>query len=275
MTASDPSAKSSVAVVTGGSRGMGFAAARRLGRRHTLLLADLDAAGLEKAAKTLRAEGHSVTTVAADISKAGDVARLAEATAALGSFAVLVHAAGLSPSMADPSRILTVNLGGTALVERAFLPLAGPGSCAVLIASTAGHMGSWPTRSDPELTQPLAGGALDRLVAQAATPEAAYSLSKRGVILYCETVAPEWGAKGARIVSISPGMIDTPMNALEFARQPLMKHMLDMTPIRRLGEADDIAAAVEFLTSDAAAFITGTDLRIDGGATPVFRHLAE
>jgi NAD(P)-dependent dehydrogenase (short-subunit alcohol dehydrogenase family) len=237
------------------------------------VLADINAAGLEAAAQELRADGCTVTTVQVDITRPDAVAHLAATASALGPLGVLVHAASLSPTMADGRRIMAVNLVGAALVERAFLPLAGPGTAAVLIASTAGHTGPAAKRSDLILTTPLAEDFWAQLEVDIAEPTHAYSLSKRGVILYCEAVVPEWGARGARIVTVSPGMIETPMGEREFAAQPLMRNMLDMTPIRRWGRADEIAATVEFLVSDSASFITGTDIRVDDGVTPLFKKL--
>ncbi len=262
-----------IAVITGGASGMGLECARRLGARHRLVLADLNPAGLEAAATMLIAEGCVVAPVVTDVTLPDSVARLAETARSLGPLDTLVHAAGLSPTMADGRRIMAVNLVGTALVERAFLELAVPGSAAVLIASTAGHTGPASRRNDPILAMPLAVEFWDAVASDIADPVSAYSVSKRGVILYAETVAPDWGTRGARIVSISPGMIDTPMNAREFAVQPLMKNMLDMSPIPRCGRAEEIAATVEFLISDGASFITGTDIRVDGGVTPQIRKL--
>jgi len=262
-----------IAVVTGGSSGMGLECARRLGPRHRLVLADINAAGLDAAAAELTAAGCAVTPVTVDVTDPESVARLAETARSLGPLDALVHAAGLSPTMADGRRIMAVNLVGTALIERAFLPLTQPGSAAVLIASTAGHTGPAAKRDDPFLAAPLAEDFWDRIAPDIADPISAYSVSKRAVIIYCEAVAPEWGARGARIVSISPGMIDTPMSTREFAAQPLMRNMLDMSPIPRFGRAAEIAATAEFLLSDGAAFITGTDIRVDGGVTPLFRKL--
>jgi NAD(P)-dependent dehydrogenase (short-subunit alcohol dehydrogenase family) len=260
-----------LAVITGGSSGMGLECARRLGAGHRLVLADINAAGLEAAAAELRTAGYSVTPVTVDVTDPDSVAQLAETARSLGPLDALVHAAGLSPTMADGRRVMAVNLVGAALVERAFLKLAGPGAAAVLIASTAGHTGPASKRSDPILTTPLAEDFWERSADDIADPVSAYSLSKRGVILYCEAVAPEWGARGARIVTVSPGMILTPMGEREFAAQPLMRNMLDMSPIPRWGRAEEIAATVAFLVSDEASFITGTDIRVDGGVTPLFK----
>jgi NAD(P)-dependent dehydrogenase (short-subunit alcohol dehydrogenase family) len=255
----------SIAVITGGSSGMGLACAFRFGRRHRLLLADVNGEKLEQAAAELRAAGCSVTAVAADITNADSIENMVTTAKSLGQMKVLLHAAGLSPTMASGKRIMEVNLVGTALVERAFRPLATAGTVAVLIASTAGHQ--FAHRNDPALRRPLSERFWTEIAADCETPEIAYSLSKRGVILFCEAVAAAWGAKGARIVTISPGLIETPMGKQEFAKQPLMRGMLDNTPLQRWGQAGDIALAAEFLASDAASFITGTDLRIDGGIT--------
>lgn len=262
----------SVAVITGGCGGMGLACARRLGRRHALILADIDAARLEPAAEELQAAGYQAVAIPTDVTRQDAVAALVETAKSLGRLEVLVHTAGLSPSMADARRILEVNLVGTALVERAFLPLAGQGTAAIFIASTAGHMSPFGKEYDRVMRHPMADDFFARLMPVIKSGADAYFMSKRGVIHYCEAVAPDWAARGARITTISPGMIATPMNDLEFANQPLMKPMLEMTPIRRFGDPDEIAAAVEFLASSDAAFITGTDLRIDGGVTPLFQN---
>lgn len=215
-----------------------------------------------------------MTPVHGDITDPDLIAALVDTTSSIGKLRVLVHTAGLSPSMAGHERIVEVNLLGTALVERAFLPIAKLGTAAILIASSAGHMSPYGDRLDALFDHPLAADFMARASAAISSGEDAYFTSKRGVIRYCEQVAPEWAKRGARITTISPGMIDTPMNALEFAKQPLMRVMLEVTPIPRYGTADEIAAAVEFLASEDASFITSTDLRIDGGSTPVFRNLA-
>ncbi len=116
------------------------------------------------------------------------------------------------------------------------------------------------------LKQPLAENVIDRMEQfTQGNADAAYSLSKLGVLLIVEDQAWTWGEKGARITSISPGTINTPMGRQEASQQKEMKTMLDNTPLRREGEACEIASAVAFLLSDAASYITGIDLRVDGG----------
>jgi NAD(P)-dependent dehydrogenase (short-subunit alcohol dehydrogenase family) len=102
-------------------------------------------------------------------------------------------------------------------------------------------------------------------------PGAAYGLAKRGVQRLVQRAAVAWGVRGGRINSVSPGMIDTPMGRQEFEQQPLMQVMLDMTPLGREGTADELADAVTFLLSDAATFVTGTDLLVDGGIVAALR----
>jgi NAD(P)-dependent dehydrogenase (short-subunit alcohol dehydrogenase family) len=142
----------------------------------------------------------------------------------------------------------------------------------VLIASQAGHFAR--DTASPELTalldDPLAGDLLPQL--EALNPgllesAGAYGGSKLGVIRLAEREAVPWGALGGRVVSLSPGIIDTGMGQQEFAAQPMMAVMVEKTPLGRMGTDDEIASVVEFLCSDAASFITGSDILVDGGST--------
>ncbi|QJC51209.1 SDR family oxidoreductase [Paenibacillus albicereus] len=256
-----------VYVITGGSGGMGKATAELVGRKGTVLLADVSEQRLMLAKEELAAKGISdVHWQTVDITSKSDVTALAQKAAELGTLRGLVHTAGLSPTMADSRRITEVNLVGTGLVLEAFLPLAGPGAVAVLISSMSGHMAPRQGPYTEILKNPLADHAVETMEQFAqGDPGTAYSLSKLGVLLIVEDQAWAWGEKGARIASISPGTIDTPMGRQEAEQQAQMKVMLDHTPLRREGKPSEIAAAVEFLLSDAASYITGTDLRVDGG----------
>ncbi|MET0370389.1 MAG: SDR family oxidoreductase [Sphingobium sp.] len=254
----------SISVITGAGSGMGAEVARRFAGEGPLLLCDVSEGRLQALLPTLAGQGHVI--VAGDLTDPAVIARIAQAVAQGGGLARLVHAAGLSPTMADPRRILDVNLCASARLLDAVEGLAGAGSAAVLIASIAGHNAA--IDRDADLDAPLAPGVLDRLV-EGIDSYGAYSYSKRGVMRLVEARARSWGQRGARIVSLSPGLIATPMNEAEFDANPIIGRMLDATPVPRMGSAGEIADAIAYLCSDRASFVTGTDLRVDGGIVAV------
>lgn len=255
-----------LAVVVGAG-GMGMAVARRLAQRCRVLLADLDADRAAAMAACLRAEGGEAEGIACDVTDREAVARLADAVAARGGFDALAHVAGLSPSMGDFATIVRVNLTGPALVASALLPHARPASAAVLVASLAAHGPDEPSVADllaapeaPDLAEALAARLGD-----CANPGMAYALSKRALLSLARARAADWGARGARICTVSPGMIATPMGAREFAASEGKRALFAKTPLKREGTMQEIADAIDFLLSDRASFITGTDLLVDGG----------
>jgi NAD(P)-dependent dehydrogenase (short-subunit alcohol dehydrogenase family) len=264
-----------IAVVVGAG-GIGIAAARRLGQRHRVLLADRDEAHLERSVATLRREGHDAIGAICDVTDAGAVAALTRRTEEHGSMRVLAHVVGLSPSMADWRTLMAVNLIGAARVADAMLPLASQGAAAIFIASLAGHRPSPDKRIAALLERPLDPGfllELETALTEPATPALAYQYSKWALIRMCQRLAPAWGARQARIVSLSPGFIATPMGALEFERQPSKYAILPKTPLGREGTMLEIADAVEFLASERASFISGTDLLVDGGLGAALRYV--
>ncbi len=258
-----------VLVVTGAG-GMGMAIARRLGPGRRVLLADYAETVLEQAVQQLQAEGYDVHGRQTDVSDAAAVRSLADAAAELGTFRILVHTAGVSPVQAPPERVIAVDVVGTALVLDEFLRLAGPGSVAVCVASMAGAMATLPPEAEHLLattpTAELAG--LPLLDPARLDRGAAYSIAKRANQLRVQWASLQWGRKGGRVVSVSPGIISTPMGQEELSGPsgPMMRAMIAASGTGRVGTPDDIAAAVEFLVSPAASFITGTDLLVDGGA---------
>jgi NAD(P)-dependent dehydrogenase (short-subunit alcohol dehydrogenase family) len=261
----------SVIVSTGAARGMGYACAQRLASEcDVLVVADRDEEGLAKATSSLEGKAQ-VVPVRADVSDAASVRALAERVAALGEFRGLAHAAGISPTMADWRRIVDVDLRGSALLLDALLPQVVPGSAAVCFASMSAYMAA--QNPDPTLTpildDPLARDFLDRLAAlndpRIGDPGQAYGWAKRGVIRLVQREAVRWGARGGRVVSISPGIIDTPQAQQEMEQHPMMKVMIDHTPLARMGRSDEVAELIAFLLSSRASYLTGTDILIDGG----------
>jgi NAD(P)-dependent dehydrogenase (short-subunit alcohol dehydrogenase family) len=257
-----------VAVITGAGGGLGLACAQRFARSHSLVLADARPESLERAEEILRPTGAELTTTLCDISDAAAVTNLAQLARDRGRLAVLLHTAGLSRSMADGPRIIEVNLVGAALVLAALLPLATRGSVAVCISSIGAHR--HPIRElDGLLLDPHEPGFQTRLEATlplTGRSGLAYDLSKRGITLLCERGAAAWGKRGGRIISLSPGPIDTPMGELEGRRDA--GGLEEISALGRVASAAEIAGAASLMCSENASYITGCDLRVDGGIIP-------
>ena len=260
-----------VGIVTGAGSGIGAACARRLaGTVDVLFLADIDEAPLA----VLAGEITTGEPIALDGTDAAALQRLAERASATGTLRRVVHAAGISPTMGDWRRILEVDLVGSALLVEALRPLATTGTAFVCFASMAAHLSMQSPQSlnleaDSAVDQPLADDFFDTYCAavgdQARDPGVAYAWAKRGVQRLVSRESTVLGPRGARICSISPGMIDTPMGRQEYEQQPMMKVLDDITPLRRMGRPDELAAVAAFLVSDDASFMTGVDVLVDGG----------
>jgi NAD(P)-dependent dehydrogenase (short-subunit alcohol dehydrogenase family) len=265
-------------VVIVGAGGMGEAIARRIGSGRRLLVADYDEPLLERLQSELGGDGFDVETRRVDVSSRESVAALADRAAELGSVTTVVHTAGLSPAQAPVDAILRVDLLGVAISLDEFARVIAPGGAGVVIASMAGTMavGRFPaemeaalaiTPTDELLALPfLAAGAV-------ADPGAAYGIAKRANQVRVQAASLAWGEKGARVNSISPGVISTPMGQQELASASgaFMRAMVDASGTGRLGTPVDIAAAAAFLVGPDASFITGTDLLVDGGVIAALR----
>lgn len=263
-------------IVITGLGGMGLATARRLGSGRQLVLADHAQELLERVADTLRGEGHTVDSLRVDVADPRSVERLAQHAGALGSLRAVVHTAGVSPVQASPERIIQVDVLGTAHVLDAFLPFVTHGSVAVCIASMAGTLVPLPPEAERALattpTSQLAG--LPMLDPKNLESGAAYSVAKRANQLRVQAASIPWGRRGGRVVSVSPGIISTPMGQAELQgpHGEAIRAMIQASGTGRTGTPDDIASAVEFLLSPQASFITGTDLLVDGGAVAAARY---
>ncbi|MFT4025369.1 MAG: SDR family oxidoreductase [Novosphingobium sp.] len=253
-----------IVVITGAAGGMGRPSALRFaapGRR--LVLCDMHEAPLADLAAELRGKGAEVETLAGDVSAAGFPAQV---LAKLGDapIGVLVHTAGLSPTMADGPRILEVNLFATQRLVAALRPRFAAGGSAVLISSSSAYM--IPHGMFAEQFKAWLGGDAQALVAAATqSPQTAYPASKAGVIALVGHESTAFGARGARITSIAPGFIDTAMGRAEKEVSAKMNEMIEQVPLARLGDGDEIASVVEFLCSAAASYVSGCDIKVDGG----------
>jgi NAD(P)-dependent dehydrogenase (short-subunit alcohol dehydrogenase family) len=245
-----------VAVVTGAASGMGRECVESLrGLAGLLVAVDLRPPVIE-----------GTVGVGCDVADPAAVRALAAQVRELGPFRALAHAAGISPTMADARRIFEVDLVGTQLLLDAFEELVVPGSAAVCFASSSAYQVAPFVDADQDalIDDPLAPDFLER--AATAVPDSgfAYALAKRGVIRAAGRAAVGWGRRGGRVNSVAPGLIDTPMSRQELEQQPIMREMLERTPLGRLGEPREVAAVVAYLVSDAASFVSGIDVLVDG-----------
>lgn len=265
----------SVLVVIGAG-GMGTAIARRLGAGRTVLLADRDHATLAATADTLTADGHRVVAHAVDVSSAESVAALADRATTLGEPTQIAHTAGLSPVQADTAAILAVDLLGVALVLDAFGAVVAPGGAGVVVASMAGRLFPPPAEDHRRaLAHTPATELLDLpFLRPPALTDAgsAYAIAKQANVIRVQAAARTWGRRGARINAISPGVVSTPMGREELAAAhgEGMRAMIEQSATRRAGTPDDIAAAAAYLLGPDSAFVTGTDLLVDGGVTAAY-----
>ena len=257
-----------VGIATGAGRGMGLECARLLpGIVDHVILVDRDESSVAKAAAEMGAEAF-----VADITDREALGRLADRVAEVGTLRAVAHAAGISPTMADWKRIFEVDLVGTALVAEALRPLASTGTAMVCFASMASVLRPATPRDaelDKLMADPLQDGFLDK-VREVAGPSiedtgSAYSLAKRGVKVFTQREAVRLGPLGARIVSLSPGLIDTPQGQQEAAHHPSVAAMVQATPLGRMGRSEEVAKVVSFALSDDASFLSGIDLLVDGG----------
>lgn len=260
-----------VSVITGGAGGMGLATAKIVGRNHFVVLSDVSQERLDVAKAELAKLGIKSETVVSDITDLASVEVLVKTAQSHGTVVSVIHTAGISPSMGSPELIMNINAIGTINVTQAFLKIAQRGFVLVNVASMAGYSLPkllLPTRSyrhafhnQPKFTKKLLGRV--KFFPAKLRAGIAYCISKNFVIWYSMAVAADFGAKGARIVSVSPGSFDTSMGKLEKAKGA--GAMADISALGRFGEPQEIAEVLAFCASDKPSYLTGTDILVDGG----------
>jgi NAD(P)-dependent dehydrogenase (short-subunit alcohol dehydrogenase family) len=259
-----------------GPGSIGQAIARRVSAGKRVLLADLREDNASAAAKTLSEAGFDVSATTVDIASRASIHALVELATSMGEVAGLVHAAGVSPSQATPETILKVDLYGTAVILEEFGNVIARGGAGLVIASQSGHR--LPGLS-PEQNKLLAITPADELLAlpmlqpdKVGDPLHAYQVSKRGNSLRVVAEAVRWGKRGARINTISPGIIMTRLAKDELAgpRGDGYRRMLSLSPAGRAGTPDEVANVAALLMGPDGGFITGSDFLMDGGVTAAY-----
>lgn len=263
-------------IVVIGAGSIAQAIARRVGAGHHVLLADLRQDNVDAAARILSDAGFDVSTSLVDVSSHKSVQALVEKATSLGAITGLIHGAGVSPTQATPEVILHVDLYGTALVLEAFGNVIAEGGAGVVIASQSGHRLHALT---PEQNKALALTPTDELLAlpmlqpdQITDPLHAYQMSKRGNSLRVMAEAVRWGKRGARVNTISPGIIFTPLarDELKGPRGDGYRRMIELSPAGRGGTPDEVGVVGALLMGRDGAFITGSDFLMDGGVTSAY-----
>lgn len=255
---------------------IGQAIARRVGVGKHVLLADKRLENANAAADVMSNAGYDVSVATVDVAARSEIEALVAKAGDLGDITDLVHAAGVSPTQASPAMILQIDLYGTALVLEQFGNVIARGGSGVVIASQSGHrLPPLTLEQNKALATTPADALLDLPFLRPDTvtdPLNAYQLAKRGNSLRVMAEAVRWGKRGARINTISPGIIITPLarDELNGPRGPGYRRMIDLCSAGRAGTPDEVANVAALLMGPDGAFITGSDFLMDGGVTSAY-----
>lgn len=256
-----------------GAGQIGMAIARRMGYGKKIIVGDKKPENAQAIAKIMNEAGFDVIPLEMDLSSRASIQNIIAEAQKHGDITMLINAAGVSPSQASIETILKVDLYGTAVLLEEVGKVIAPGGVGVTISSQSGHRMPQLT---PEADEQLACTPTEELLSlDILQPENindtlhAYQMAKRCNEKRVMAESVKWGEKGARVNSISPGIIVTPLAIDEFngVRGDFYKNMFAKCPAGRPGTADEVANIAELLMSDKGAFITGADFLIDGGAT--------
>ncbi len=264
--------KKEVMLLTGAGQ-IGMAIARRTGYGKKILVGDNKIENAQTVVKILNEAGFDAVPVKMDLSSRDSIRAFIAEAQGFGDITMMINAAGVSPSQASVETILKVDLYGTAVLLEEVGKVIASGGAGVTISSQSGHrMPQLTAEADEQLACTPAEELLSLDMLKPVNIKDtlhAYQMAKRCNVKRVMAEAVKWGAKGARINSISPGIIVTPLAIDEFngPRGDFYKNMFAKCPAGRPGTADEVANVAELLMSDKGAFITGSDFLIDGGAT--------
>lgn len=264
-----------VMILTGAGQ-IGMAIARRMGYGMKIVIGDKRKENADAIADTMNKAGFDAAPVEMDLSSRNSILELINTARQFGEIAMLVNAAGVSPSQASIETILKVDLYGTAVLLEEVGKVIKSGGVGVTISSQSGHrMPALGAETDRQLACTPTEKLLSLEVLQPCNIHDtlhAYQLAKRCNVKRVMAEAVKWGKRGARINSISPGIIVTPLALDEFngPRGNFYKNMFATCPAGRPGTADEVANIAELLMTGRGAFITGADFLVDGGATAAY-----
>ncbi|MCV7383338.1 SDR family oxidoreductase [Mycolicibacter longobardus] len=267
-----------VSVITGGAGGMGLATAKVLGHDQPVVLCDVRQDRLDAAVAVLK--DIDVTVINCDVTDPGAVEKLFDAATGVGTVTSVIHAAGVSPSMGDADYVMTTNATGTVNVNEVFYAVAPEGAAIVNVASMAAHLlpdeliptGQFPLAlQDPDAFSAAMAGVCDPMPPEVRSG-IAYAVSKAFVRWYSSSQAERFNGRGLRIVSVSPGSIDTEMGRLE--EQAGAGAMVADAAVPRWGTPEEMADLLAFCAGPRAGYLTGTDILNDGGVVASMRERA-
>ncbi len=259
-------------IITGATGGMGYEAARHFSKVGKLLLLDLSMDALKEVEKELGADADSIKF---DITNSKNIEEVVSYVKKQGGFKYLLHFAGVSESMGNSELIYKINLIGTKNLLDTLYGYILPGGVVLNTSSMTAYLTPITAEVEALVKAPLKEDFLANVLKHTQVTNQAYGWSKKGVLELTKAEGMKWGQKKCRIVSISPGAIKTKMVEKEMEKNAAaINQLIGATPMNRIGMPEDIVNLVEFLISDKASFITGTDILIDGGVTPVLKSFA-
>lgn len=259
-------------ILTGATGGMGLDYAHNFNHDGILIISDLNEEKLNNLKQELALKNIHAEVCVCDVSDSASIKNLVETTKKLGKFKALIHMAGLPESNPNTDLIYKVNLIGVKLLVDAFYEISD-NSTIILIASMTGHLVPNSRLYDKKLLDPLNPNFLKKMkfLTQGKGTNA-YSFAKKGVIMMVEKEVSRFASKKTRIISVSPGAVKTPMTSTDASDTSVIDHFVKNTPIPRMAEPIEVTKLIQYLCSEEAAFINGTDILIDGGITSHMKY---